>query len=258
MQSALSNKNETLLSRICIMVIATVSLILRIAAFFPYYFIYEIKITHNNGTVYKSDDTYTYEKVFDLPRDEIMFKIILTLIVYLLFFLYVSWLYKKRKSQLLMPTILGLGIFCRYLFNGGPLFLTYNWRMHGFGLVWLLVCCALGSLFFIVFHRKKWLFAIAVAGTIVLDVIDLKMAYDIQYLDKYRLFLISILLLDIAILLFGILKDAPTAQNKTIGIGYIGKANPQKALKLLKEDFELGIITEEEYNEKRKEIIAKI
>ena len=60
----------------------------------------------------------------------------------------------------------------------------------------------------------------------------------------------------IALLLFGLKNQIPaviSSKSKNIN-----KFNPAQALKTLKNDFELGIITEEEYQAQRAEIISKL
>ena len=80
------------------------------------------------------------------------------------------------------------------------------------------------------------------------------------YLDffKYSINNIASILLYMALLLFGLKNKIPSfISRKTKKIG-IEKTNPEQALKLLKNKFELDMITEEEYQAQRAEIISKL
>ena len=80
------------------------------------------------------------------------------------------------------------------------------------------------------------------------------------YIFTYPLSIIGSTLLYISLLLFGVKNKIPSviALSPEKGRARAEKMNPEQALKLLKDKLELGMITEEEYQAQRANIISKL
>jgi uncharacterized membrane protein len=184
----------------------------------------------------------------------------------ILFVLYIFKYYSKPKATVIVPTIFGLLILNAF-FNGFAF--AYGYYYFGLDTILLLVIlfgCVLAIFGFLKGLNKKVFVIIPLAASLFYEVLLLlAMLGQIEYYIEKAMYAnifaqilnhIGMITFYVALLLFGIKNNIP-AIIKT----YAKKKendDPAEKLKVLKESFELGVITEEEYNAKRKEIISKL
>ena len=252
MEITLSNK--TVNCKKSIITLTVVSLVFQVISFIPMFY-HEVSIRNENGTKYAYDDTYTYKMVFDIPDMYDTLTLILCLAPYILFLIFVLKLHNKPKGAVVMPIVFGLFILCRYSSAYGPLFL-FSWRVHEFVCFYLIALTLLVSLIALNGFLKKKIYVFVMVAIMAIDLIDVVLLVDYSY-NAFSSHL-SVLLIDMALLLFGLKNTVASVIKSELKIKSQMKLSPEQMLKTLKNSYESGIITEEEYNEKRKEIILKL
>ena len=184
-----------------------------------------------------------------------------SLIPAVLFVLYILVFHKKRKAAWIMPAIIGSNLalyaYCYFEFEE---------RREGFfGFLLLLTIIALIVALISSFDglTKKVPVIVGMAVCLVYEVAFVIYIY-IDYDDHFHDFMdfvyyIAPLMLFVAIIIF-------TAKNRTPAIARsvakiadkVANVSPEKALVILRDSFENDEITEEEYNNLRAKVIAKL
>lgn len=179
-----------------------------------------------------------------------------SLIPAVLFVLYILVFHKKRKAAWIMPVIIGINTaFYAYRY------FEYEVLREGFiGFLLLLTVITLVVAFISSFGglTKKVPVIVGMAACLVYE-FTLKI-YDFYFYGFMDfLYYVAPLMIFVAIIIF-------TAKNRTSAItrsfvkiaDKVASVSPKKALVILKDSFEHGEITEEEYNTLRAKVIAKL
>ena len=221
-----------------------------------------------------------YELSFSFPNFISLISLILTMLPVIFFILYIHKFYNKFKSSILVPiifTLFPLGILCKFIDSLNTFYteMPYvRWLkfliIYAFGFVF--VVCIFGLLIISAFKNftNKILFVIGMSGWLLVQIVSLiRTISNIEYYitnSQYHFIFsssvnyIGITLLYIALFLFG-LNNKTASFNSILHLNektHLGKNDPEIALKLLKEKLELDIISEDEYQVQRAEIIRKL
>lgn len=224
------------------------------------YFVDHI-LMFNGGEVY-------FKFVFKFPSVLNLLDLVVFLSPFVLFAVYLFSLYKNFNAKICVPIAFGLVAF-RFIVNSS---LGYRFRF-GFGnLLELLVAVAfiLLTISTLKGFSKKAFVIVAVAcgilrelfyGYSFINSIHFYMAHKAYlYLIVYPLGYIGSILFYVAILIFGlkskmpsIITVSPEREKKNAK-----KMSPEQSLRMLNDKLALGMITEEEYQAQRAEIIDEL
>ena len=185
----------------------------------------------------------------------LLIRLVVTLAPYVLLVLYISKFYKKSKADILVPIIFGL-IAINLIIYFSPSNL-----LRSIAFLFAMFCALTG------FSNKR-LFIIAMACGLLFEFISIieTFRFILWYIEsRYYLYIIDLSIrtlgtvaLYIALLLFGLKNEIPSIISIAPKKARIGKMTPEQELRLLKEKLELDVITEEEYQDQRAEIISKL
>jgi uncharacterized membrane protein len=210
-----------------------------------------------------------YELSFQFPNIIQLFYLVLGVLPYILLVIYVQKFHKEFKATVVVPVIFAsiaivplLSLIINII-NG-----------HGFSgiIVYLItpITFALATISALKGLSNKIFIVIPTVVGLVLNLLSLNGTFsNFSYYINYGMFLyiftvpasiIASSALYVALLIFGlknriptILSVSPEEEKKNAE-----KTTPEQALKILKDKFELGMITEEEYQAQRAEIISKL
>ena len=266
----------TLKCKKTLMILSSVSLICIIISSIQNFFTQYV-YPYENGTYYK-------ETVI-IPQNILsVLTLLLKLAPAVLLVLYVFWLHKKAKSKIIIPIILGAIslYFPLYYLNEYMMYWYVNWfdieeLIHYFinrlGSdfpipllhVFITITFALSIISALKGLTNKVMLIIATALGLAAELFRfIGIIRDMDFFLHYQLYLaiflviceiIGFILLYISILLFG-LKNRPPAKEKERSKRK--PLSPEKELRALNEKLELGIITQEEYQSQRAEIIRML
>ncbi len=259
-QPSLKSKRTLRFGKI-ITILSILSLVLTVIGQFRYYILPLLDI----GNVYRY--------VFHFPEIGILIISVINIVPSVLFFIYILTFYKKNKTAIIVPIIFGVLATTPLLWH------IYNYIDYGifprFDMYFLLdLLCAITFVLAIIdalqgFNEKVFTIIAIVVGLIpsIRDFISYfkDISWYIETIEQgYILFIPAILLgsiaLYIALLLFCLGNRIP----HLIPISAeklkkkLEKKTPEQGLKYLRENFELGLITEEEYQVQRGDIISKL
>lgn len=209
---------------------------------------------------------YKYFAYSELLFDAISFVVMLVPIVLLI--LYVFKFFKDGKATIIVPIIFGclaltyLLSIIRILSNNS----YFDWFTLILNLIYiatfvLAILSALKGL------NNKVFIIIPTAFSLLTNAVDLigiiinviyKTSFDLIFI--YLASLIVNSTLNVALLIFGLKNRIPNILNVSPEeeMKIIEKMKPKQALELLKDNLDMGIITEEEYQEQRSNIISNL
>lgn len=251
-----------------ITILGFISLICTVLSCITYFWYYDYNYV-NGGNSY-------YELVFDFPSIISILFLLLDLAPCVLLLLYIMKFHGQYKGTVLYPIVCGL-------IAGSPLLSTILNVIRGYGLAlaWLDVIIKLAiviSFTLLTINairglNKKVYTIVATSIGLVLQLLSAISIFNSMVLVRYietemYLYLFTIpmgiigtVALYIALLLFGLNNRIPALvslspeekeRQKT------EKMTPEQSLRLLKDKLDLGMITEEEYQTQRAEIISKL
>lgn len=252
MDNTIATKNQSLKCGFAIKALSIISLIFSVfacsEAFFCYSFIDDRWVISAGNPFYSPG--------------MIVLRLLLILAPIILLMLYIFKFHGKLKATVLVPIIFGFNTI-RFLFVYG-----YYGRYLLLELV-ILVCVMLAVISALKGFSKKVFLIISMVICLLGDTLSLISAFvnmnhyieESMYLYIFMgpLSVIGEIMFHTALLIFGLKNRIPAiiSPRKKVKTK-AGKMNPEQALKLLKKELEQGLITEEEYQAKRAEIISKL
>lgn len=263
-----TKKNKSLKCGSAIKVLSIISLICSILSCISYFFYYVSDEKINGEWVHK----LVVRPLYYWRLDNIL-SVILTLAPVVLLVLYIFMFHSKLKATILVPIIFGifgLNTIFNFLFDYGyyEYFLPYGtYRILDLA---ILVCSVLAVISALKGFNKKAFIIIAMSVCLLYETLSLLelsgiMEYyirDSMYLYAFTTPLYSVgkILLYTSLLLFGLKNKIPSiiSLSPEKERARAEKMNPEQALKLLKDKLDLDMITEEEYQAQRAEIISKL
>ena len=213
----------------------------------------------------KINGEWVYELTYSFPSFGSLIALLLTIIPMWLFLVYIFKFYSKLKGTILVPIILGLFSF-DIIFESAFSYIYWGRLISFIIKIPVFILCILGIISALKGLKRK----ISIIVVMVLSLLTqaLNLISFIQYVNYYiederylyllvePLRLVGFSCFYIAFLLFSIRNRIPLIlANKKKTTGTI---NPERELKVLKDKFELGMITEEEYNNERAYIVSKL
>lgn len=217
---------------------------------------------------YEGDWIYGYELSFQFPNIVQLLLFVLSSLPYILLVIYVQKLHEELKAIVVVPVIFASIAIA-------PLLSLFN--MTNDASLGAIIITLIDSITFVLatisalkgLSNKTFILIPTVTG-LVLDLIALIATFsNFSFYVEYGMFLyiltspasiIASSTLYVALLIFGvknripnILSASPEEEKKNSE-----KMSPEQVLKTLKDKFELGMITEEEYQTQRTEIINKL
>lgn len=250
-----------------IKLLSIIALVFTVLSHISYFFYYSSK---------KINGEWVYELTFRFPHFTSLISLLVSIAPFVLFVIYVFRFHNELKATVLIPIILGLfplEILISFLFGG----VSYG--------IWLIIdllifgACVLAVISALKGFNKKLFVIIPMSLCLLCNVLSIisvfsRMYYYMEYIDymeymEYSMYFyvfthsISIIgstLLYVSLLLFGVKNKIPSiiALSSERERARTEKMNPEQALKLLKDKLDLGMITEEEYQAQRAEIISKL
>lgn len=170
-----------------------------------------------------------------------------------LFLLYIIKFYNEFKATVIVSVIFGLIAVT-------PLFLGFGSLLFDILIIVTFTLAAISALKG--FSKKIFLIIAIVAGLFVefMKAINIiwYIKYDLFYFFNHFSYIIGTTTFYIALLLFGLKNRIPALLSTSPEKKPSGKADPEQALRLLKDKLDFGMITEEEYQAQRAEIIRKL
>jgi uncharacterized membrane protein len=186
---------------------------------------------------------------------------------FILFVIYIFRFHNELKATVLIPIIFGLfslEILISFLFGGGRhvIFLIIDLLIFGACVLTLISALkGFNKKLFIIISMSLCLLYNALSIISVFSIMDYYIEESMYlYVFTSPLSIIGSTLLYISLLLFGVKNKIPSiiALSPEKERARAEKMNPEQALKLLKDKLDLGMITEEEYQAQRAEIISKL
>lgn len=210
-----------------------------------------------------------YELSFQFPNIIQLFSLVLGVLPYILLVIYVQKFHKEFKATVVVPVIFASIAIV-------PLLSLISNIINGYGFSGIIIniiipiTFALATISALKGLSNKIFIVIPTVVGLVLNLLSLIRTFNIfSYYIREGMFLyiftvlasiIASSALYVALLIFGlknriptILSVSPEEEKKNAE-----KMTPEQALKILKDKFELGMITEEEYQTQRAEIISKL
>lgn len=274
MDNIVFKKNNSLKCGSEIKVLSIISLICTILSCISYFFYYDFD--YINGEWVDFGLTFTFLDMFDL------ISLLLTITPIILLVLYIFMFHSKLKATVLVPIIFGifgLNSIFNLLFGYRYSSLLFGYRYSRYVVPYgiyrilalvILVCSVLAVKSALKGFNKKIFIIIAMAVCLLYEALSIIgffsiMYYYIEESEYLYLFtspmsIIGSITLYVALLLFALKNKIPSvlALSPEKERARAEKMNPEQALKLLKYKLDLGMITEEEYQAQRAEIISKL
>lgn len=265
MENIITKKSNSLKCGSLIKPLLIISLVCTVLSCITYFF-YDDPKEINGEWVYELSARPL--SVWSLEHIENILSLILTLAPIVLLVLYIFKFHSNLKATVIVPIIfgiLGLNIIFDFLFVYG--FSSYGiYRILDLA---ILVCSILAVISALKGFNKKVFVIIAMSVCLLREVLALMdmfafMHYVVVPLYLYfftsLLSIIGAITLYTALLLFGLKNKIPSVVSLSPEKekARAEKMNPEQALKLLKDKLDLDMITEEEYQAQRAEIISKL
>ncbi len=262
MNQTLTPKQTNFKCKTPVIILSLVSLLLIIFSCITYFVNYDYN--YNDGESY-------HELMVSFPSFFELLDFIIYLAPFVLFVIYILKFHNNYKATICVPITFGLVAFY-------PIFYTVVYALRGWGIYFrdlifdipIIITFALLTISALKGMSKKVFVIIAtVCGLLVeaYSIINLFNSIEWYIEDEVYLYLftwpvgiVGAILFYVAILLFGlnnripsIIAISPEKEKKNAE-----KMSPEQSLRLLKDKLELGMITEEEYQAQRAEIISKL
>lgn len=217
--------------------------------------------------VEKINDEWVFELTFRFPHFTSLISLLISIAPFILYVIYIFRFHKELKATVLIPIIFGLfplEILISFLLDGG----SYG--------IWLIIdllifgACVLAVISALKGFNKKLFIIIPMSLCLLYNGLSIIWSFSIMnfyiensmYLYVFTSYfsIIGSTLLYISLLLFGVKNKIPSiiALSPEKERARAEKMNPEQALKLLKDKLDFGMITEEEYQAQRAEIISKL
>ncbi len=242
---------------VAIKLLSIIALVCTVLSRISYFFYYDSE--NINGK-------WVYELTFRFPDFLPLIFLLVSIAPFILFVIYILRFHNELKATVLIPIIFGL-LPINFIFGG-----------YGRGLLfWIIELLILGACVLAVISalkglNKKLFVIIPMSLCLLYNVLSIISIRFFQQLDWYiedsmylyvftlPLDIIGSTLFCISLLLFGVKNKIPPiiALSPEKERARVEKMNPEQALKLLKDKFDLGMITEEEYQAQRAGIISKL
>lgn len=264
MDNIVVKKNKSLKCGSEIKVLSIISLICTILSCISYFFYYDSDSDYINGELVDIGLTFMFPHMFGL------ISLLLTIAPIILLVLYIFKFHSKLKATVLVPIIFGI-FGLNTIFN-----FWFGYGYHGYFLFYcilnlaIIVCSVLAVISALKGFNKKIFIIIAMAVCLLYEALSFisvfsSMYYDIEksrylYLFTSPMSIIGSITLYVALLLFALKNKIPSvlALSPEKEKARAEKMNPEQALKLLKDKLDLDMITEEEYQAQRADIISKL
>lgn len=265
MDNIITKKNKSLKCGSAIKVLSIISLICTALSCISYFFYYD--------SDYINGEWVNVGLTFRFPYMISLISLLLTIVPTILLVLYIFKFHSKLKATVLVPIIFGifgLNTIFNFLFGNGyyGYFLPYGiYRILDLA---ILVCSVLAVISALKGFNKKIFIIIAMSVCLLNEALSLIGVFSIMhyyiedssylYLFTSPMSIIGSITLYVALLLFALKNKIPSvlALSPQKEKARAEKMNPEQALKLLKDKLDLDMITEEEYQAQRAEIISKL
>lgn len=228
-------KQRTLSYKVPILLLSIISLVFTVLCYIAYF-------------------KYDFSSVFDL------ISLILYITPCVLFLLYIIKFYNEFKATVIVPLIFGL-------IAVSPLFyciidMIYKYNIYFISLLFdilIIVTFTLAAISALKGFSKKIFLIIAIVAGLFVECVSFLGFLNIIFFHPTRFSnLLGTITFYIALLLFGLNNRIPALLSTSPEKEPSGKADPEQALRLLKDKLDFGMITEEEYQAQRAEIISKL
>lgn len=265
MDNIVVKKNKSLKYGSEIKVLSIISLICTILSCISYFFYYD--------SDYINGEWVDIGLTFRFPHMLNLISLLLTIAPIILFVLYLFKFHSKLKATVLVPIIFGifgLNAIFNLLFGYRYYRFVVHYGIYRILVLAILVCSVLAVISALKGFNKKIFIIIAMAVCLLYEALSLIDFFSIMYYyieESIYLYLftspmsiIGSITLYVALLLFALKNKIPSvlALSPEKERARAEKMNPEQALKLLKYKLDLGMITEEEYQAQRAEIISKL
>lgn len=263
MKQPVINKNRALECKTTITVLAAFALVCGILGSIENFFIYTQANIHN---VHMMELTVRFPWLLGLLN---LISLALTLAPSILLMLYTLKFFRVFKATIIVPIIFGC-IAARPILNFINAF-VFSYGLNGINLITNLITIitfTLATISALKGLSNKIFIIIPTALSIALSLLSLmRLSYNSDFYARITLSLftnlasiIASITLNTSLLLFGlknripaILAVSPEKEKKKVE-----KMSPEQALRLLNDKLELGMITKEEYQSQRAEIINNL
>lgn len=200
--------------------------------------------------LYFTMDDY-YDAVFNLIRTIFFIPPYILLVVYMLKF------HDKLKYPVMVPIIFGLIV----LYSLISFILPLGFRSRGFLKLIFVISCIVAVINILKGMQNKIYVIVAMSLGLLSEAFNLEIIG--WYIRERMMFpyvceALGAICLYVALLLFAIKHKLPSIIISKPKNNYVDKSSPEQSLKLLKDKLELGVITEEEYQVQRADIISKL
>lgn len=251
-------RTPTLKCGVAIKLLSIIALVCAVLSHISDFFYYDVEYI-NGEWVYKNELMFRF-----LDFVPLIF-LLASIAPFILFVIYIFRFHNELKATVLIPIVFGLlpisfliGYTCNLLF------------VHYLFVLLIFVACVLAVISILKGFNKKLFVIIPMSLCLLYKVLSIinffqKLDWYIEcstylYVFTYPLDIIGSTLLCISLLLFGVKNKIPPiiALSPEKERARVEKMNPERALKLLRYKFDLGMITEEEYQAQRAEIISKL
>lgn len=215
------------------------------------------------------NDNIPYDLAFHLPSVFELISFLLDIAPCVLFLLYIIKFYNDFKATFIIPLIFGLIAVTPLTYYIRDIIFKYNIFLGNLHYdIFIIVTFVLAAISALKGFSKKIFLIIAITtGLIVEFLVTINLFKTISwYIENglyYSIFTRSSYIIGtttfyIALLLFGLKNRIPALLSTSPKKEPSGKADPEQALMLLKDKLDFGMITEEEYQAQRAEIIRKL
>lgn len=240
-----------------ITILAIVALICEVFSSITYFAYYE----------WNSGSASFWRLTFEFPGISNFISLLIRIAPYIIFVIYILSFYQKSKASVLVPVIFGL-IALTYLFDIVRYYIILRATGLSFITYFLMVTVyTLATIAALKGFSKKIFLIIATATGLLVEIISLISFFldDLGYYLGFKFFLylftrpigiLGAITFFVALFLFGLKNRIPAILSPSSASAK--KTTPEQELKSLKEKFDLGIITEEEYRTQRSDIISRL
>lgn len=257
--NSLVKKNKSLKCGFVIRLLSIIALVCTALSSVSYFFYYDSD---------KINGEWVYELTFRFPYFMNLISLLLSIAPFVLFVLYIFKYHNKLKATVLVPIIFGVLAF-EILFN----FLTGSSRFY-YGMIFaliqllVLVACILALISALKGFNKKIYVIIAMSVCLLFEALTLVSVFSMMdwyiedsmylYIFTSPLSIIGSISFYVALLLFATKNRIPAIIAVSAKKKNAESINPEQALRVLKDKLDFGMITEEEYQAQRAEIISKL
>ncbi len=255
----LVKKNKSLKCGFVIKLLSIIALVCTLLSSVSYFLYY--------ASSYLITGELVYKLTFKFPYFMNLIPLLLSIAPSMLFVLYIFKYHNELKATVLVPTIFGVLAF-EILFN----FLTGSSRFYYgiFALIQLfvLIACILALISALKGFNKKIYVLIAMSGCLLFEALTLVSVFPMMewyiegsmylYIFTSPLSIIGSISFYVALLLFSTKNRIPAIIAVSVKKKNAESMNPEQALRVLKDKLEFGMISEEEYQAQRVDIINKL